>query len=71
MDTALTSSIVRTASAAAQREASGAVHIAVLKKAIDLQADAAATLLQALPPVPAAARPAADGTLGTHVNTYT
>ena len=44
----------------------GAINITVLKKALDVQASAAATLLQALPQ-PALAT---SGTLGTQVNTF-
>ena len=66
MDTALTNSIVNTATALASAKTSDAVNITVLKKAMDVQEVAAATLLQALPQ-PALAT---SGTLGTQVNTF-
>lgn len=70
MDTALTSSIVRTATTMAQQETSDALNIRVLKKAIDIEQTAAATLLAALPQPPAAPQLAPSGALGTQVNTY-
>ena len=66
MDISLINAIVSTASAQASRSTSDAVHISVLKKALDTQASAAATLLQALPQ-PALA---SSGSLGTQVNTF-
>ncbi len=58
---------VQTATAAAQSPTSDAVHMLVLKKALDSQAVAAAALIQALPqPVPLAT----EGNLGTQVNTF-
>ncbi|MDD2545825.1 MAG: putative motility protein [Burkholderiaceae bacterium] len=68
MDIALTNSLVNTATAQASRQTADAVNIGVLKKALDIQASAAATLLQALPPAPPAL--ATSGPLGTQVNTY-
>lgn len=62
----LTNSIVSTSTALASRQTSDAINITVLKKALDVQASAAATLLQALPQ-PALAT---SGTLGTQVNTF-
>ena len=60
--------IVNTASAVTNAKTSNAVGVAVLKKAMDTQATAAATLLQALPsPQPALA---SSGTLGTQVNAF-
>ncbi len=58
---------VQAASAAAQADSSDAVNILVLKKALNQQAVAAATLLQALPQPPALA---SSGSLGTRVNTF-
>lgn len=58
---------VQSASAAAKGANSDAVNILVLKKALDLQAVNAATLLQALPPAPPLA---ASGSLGTRLNTF-
>ena len=66
MDVGLTNSIVSTSTALASRQTSYAINITVLKKALDVQASAAATLLQALPQ-PALAT---SGTLGTQVNTF-
>lgn len=66
MDVALSNSIVNTATAMASRETSDALNVRVLKKALDIQASSAATLLQALPQPPLAT----SGTLGTQVNTF-
>ena len=66
MDISLTNAIVSTASAQASRTTADAVQINVLKKALDIQANAAATLLQALPQ-PALAT---SGSLGTQVNPF-
>ena len=66
MDVGLTNSIVSTSTALASRQTSDAINITVLKKALDVQASAAATPLQALPQ-PALAT---SGTLGTQVNTF-
>ncbi len=68
MDVSLSQSIVNTASAVTNAKTSNAVGVAVLKKAMDTQETAAATLLQALPsPQPALA---SSGTLGTQVNAF-
>jgi len=69
MDVGLTNSIVSTSTALASRQTSDAINITVLKKALDVQASAAATLLQALPQ-PALATSGTLGTLGTQVNTF-
>ena len=58
---------VQSASAAAQGSTADAVNILVLKKALDMQASAAATLLQALPQAPALA---SSGSVGTRINTF-
>ncbi len=58
---------VQAATSAATAPASDAVNILVLKKALNTQAAAAATLIQALPQAPALA---ASGAVGTRVNTY-
>lgn len=65
MDTALTNSIVGTASALASRKDSDALNMLVLKKAINIQADAAATLIQAIPQPPALAT---SGSVGTKLH---
>lgn len=59
---------VQAATLAAQSATADSVNTLVLKKALDSQAMAAATLLQALPqPTPALAT---SGSLGTQVNTF-
>lgn len=59
---------VQAATLAAQSATADSVNIQVLKKALDSQAMAATTLLQALPqPTPALAT---SGSLGTQVNTF-
>lgn len=58
---------VQAASAAAQGSTADAVNILVLKKALNQQAVAAATLLQTLPPVPPLAT---TGSVGTKLNTF-
>ena len=55
---------VQAASAAARGATADAVNILVLKKALDMQAVSAATLLQALPAL------ATSGNLGTNLNTF-
>ena len=67
MDTSMTNNIVGTATALATQKNSDALNIHMLKKAIDIQANAAATLIQALPQVPTLAT---SGNLGTQLNTY-
>lgn len=70
MDTVLTNRIVNTATALASAQTSDALNMAVLKKALDLQAASAATMLDAMQqslPQPALAT---AGPLGTQVNTY-
>jgi hypothetical protein len=69
MDIAATNAIVRTATAQASQTTSDAVNIAVLKKALNTQAAAAATMLQALPQPPQQPALATSGTLGTRLNT--
>ena len=60
-------SAVQSATSAAAAPASDAVNILVLKKALNVQAAAAATLIQALPQPPALAN---TGAVGTRVNTF-
>ncbi|KQB60381.1 MULTISPECIES: YjfB family protein [Acidovorax] len=70
MDVALSNSIVNTATALASAKTSDALNMVVLKKAIDIQASSAATLLDAMQqsmPQPALAT---SGSLGTQVNTF-
>ena len=58
---------VQSATNAAAASVSDAVNVLVLKKALDIQAVAAATLLQSLPQLPALA---STGNVGTRVNTF-
>lgn len=70
MDVALTNSIVSTATQLASAKTSDALNMVVLKKALDVQASAAATMINAMQqsmPQPALAT---TGTLGTQVNTF-
>ena len=70
MDVALTNSIVNTATALASAKTSDALNLVVLKKALDMQAVSAATMLDAMQqsmPQPALAT---SGALGTQVNTF-
>lgn len=66
MDIALTHSLLQIASANTQTQTAQAVDVAVLKKALDVQATAAATLLDALPQPPAPNL----GPLGTQLDTF-
>ncbi len=70
MDVALSNSIVNTATALASAKTSDALNVLVLKKALDIQASSASTLIEAMQqsmPQPALAT---SGTLGTQVNTF-
>ena len=70
MDVALSNSIVSTATSLASAKNSDALNMVVLKKALDMQAVSAATMLEAMQqsmPQPALAT---SGTLGTQVNTF-
>ncbi|MCO4093363.1 MAG: putative motility protein [Acidovorax sp.] len=70
MDVALTNSIVNTATAMASAQSADAVNIAVLKKALDIQASSAATMLDAVAQTMPQPALATSGTLGTNVNTF-
>jgi hypothetical protein len=59
-------SSVQAATSAASSDTADSVNILVLKKALDMQATAATTLLQALPQPPLAT----EGSVGTKVNTF-
>lgn len=61
-----TSSIASLATSMASTATGQAVGVAVLKKAMDIEANGALALLQAIPPVPAANLPAH---LGQNINT--
>ncbi|MBS0467042.1 MAG: putative motility protein [Proteobacteria bacterium] len=69
MDISLTSAIVNNATANSQQQFAQAVQVSVLKKAMDANASAVATLLGGVQPAPTPAL-ATDGTLGTQLNTY-
>ncbi len=58
---------VQAATSASQSANADAVNLLVLRKALDLQAVSAATLLQALPQIPPLAT---SGTVGTRLNTF-
>ena len=70
MDVALTNSIVSSASAMASAQSADAVNIAVLKKALDIQAASAATMLDAVAQAMPQPALATSGTLGTQINTF-
>ena len=70
MDVALTNSIVSTATNLASAKASDALNMVVLKKALDMQAVSAATLLDAMQQSMPQPQLATSGTLGTNVNTF-
>lgn len=63
---AIVGSVTANASASTPGTVQGAAATSVLKKALDLQASSAATLIESLPP-PALAT---SGALGTQVNTF-
>ena len=69
MDIAATNAIVRTATAQATQPPPDAPNTAVLKKAQNTEAAAAATMLEALPQPPQQPALATSGTLGTRLNT--
>ena len=58
---------VQSATAATQSPGAGEAQLLVLRKAMDLQASNAATLIQALPK---ATPLATSGSVGRHVNTF-
>lgn len=70
MDVALTNSIVNTATALASAKTSDALNMVVLKKALDMQAVSAATMLDAMQQSMPQLALATSGTLGTQVNTF-
>lgn len=57
---------VQAATSAASSDTADSVNILVLKKALDMQATTATTLLQALPQPPLAT----EGPVGTKINTF-
>ena len=68
MDIALTSAIVNTASSMSNQQTAQAVQVSVLKKAMNANEAAVATLLGGVQP--AAQQLATSGNLGTQLNTY-
>jgi len=70
MDTAMVSSIVSTATMLANTQTSETVNIALLKKAIDMQAATAAAMIDTVQQTLTVPALATSGTLGTQVNTY-
>jgi len=68
MDIALTSAIVNTASSMSNQQTAQAVQVSVLKKAMNANEAAVATLLGGVQP--AAPQLATSGNLGTQLNTY-
>lgn len=67
MDVSLTNQIISTATSMSQAKTAQDVNVKVLKKSMELQESAAATMLQALPQP---AQLATSGALGTKLNTY-
>ena len=70
MDVTLANSIVSTATNLASAKTSVALNMVVLKKALDMQAVSAATLLDAMQQSMPQPQLATSGTLGTNVNTF-
>ncbi|CAN7391673.1 YjfB family protein [Acidovorax sp. Leaf78] len=70
MDVALANSIVSTATSLASAKTSDALNMVVLKKALDIQAVSASTLLDAMQQSMPQPTLATSGTLGTQVNTF-
>ena len=67
MDVSLSNNILQTANAMSRSKTVDAVQTEVLKKSMEVQENAAATLLQALPQPQ---QLATSGALGTQVNTF-
>ncbi|MBY0409096.1 MAG: YjfB family protein [Burkholderiaceae bacterium] len=70
MDVALNNSIVNTASSLASAKTSDALNMVVLKKALDIQAASAGTMIDAMQQSMPPTALATSGTLGTRVNTF-
>ena len=68
MDVALSNTIIQTATHLASAKQSDAVNIAMLKKALDMQETAAATMLDTM--VQSMPQLATSGSLGTQLNTF-
>ena len=69
MDVALTNSIVSTATNLASAKTSDALNMVVPKKALDMQAVSAATMIDAMQQSMPQPQLATSGTLGPNVNT--
>ena len=69
MDVAQANSIVNTATTLASAKTSDALNMVVLKKALDMQAVSATTLIGAMQQSMPQPQLATSGTLGTNVNT--
>ena len=67
MDVSLSNQILNTANVMAQAKTAQEVNTTVLKKSMEIQENAAATMMQSLPQAP---QLATSGSLGTQVNTY-
>ena len=70
MDVSLANSIVSTATSLASAKTSDAVHITMLKKALDMQEATATTMIDAMAQSVPQPQLATSGTLGTQVNTF-
>lgn len=70
MDVSLANSIVSTATSLASAKTSDAVHITMLKKALDMQQATATTMIDAMVQTMPQPALATSGTLGTQVNTF-
>lgn len=70
MDIALVNSIVSTSTALASAKTSDTLNMVVLKKALDMQAASAATMLDAMQQSMPQTALATSGPLGTQVNTF-
>ena len=70
MDVAQANSIVNTATSLASAKTSDALNMVVLKKALDMQAVSAATMIDAMQQSMPHPQLATSGTLGTNVNTF-
>lgn len=70
MDVSLVNNIVNTAASLASAKTSDAVHITMLKKALDMQEATATTMIDAMAQSVPQPQLATSGTLGTQVNTY-
>ena len=70
MDVALSNTIIQTATHLASAKQSDAVNIAMLKKALDMQESAAATMLDTLVQSMPQPQLATSGPLGRQLNTF-